>query len=98
MQHKHQFHVLDTRQTSTSILRQQTPSTNTANIDVNVLLGSVTSDILNAEKGGQWLLSCYAPFKDKPPFPGFEDKSFEEVRLCFYDSQQNGTAEQYVSN
>lgn len=49
-----------------------------------------------AEKGGQWLLSCYAPFKEKPAFPGFEDHSFEEIRLGYYEAVKNGTLEQYV--
>lgn len=95
----HKEFVSDTRQTqnATSVLRQQTPQANASNVDVNVLVRSVTNDMLIAEKGGQWLLSSYAPFKDKPPFAGFEDKSFEEVRLGFYEAQKNGTAEQYVS-
>lgn len=49
-----------------------------------------------AEKGGQWLLSCYAPFKEKSAFPGFEDHSFEEIRLGYYEAVKNGTVEQYV--
>lgn len=52
--------------------------------------------MLKAEKGNQWPLSCYGPFQAKPCFPGFEDKSFEEVRLGFYEAQQNGPMlEQY---
>lgn len=90
------------RGNSTSILRQQTfPGTannnnNANNIDTNTLIRSVQNDMLNTEKGGQWLLSSYAPFKEKPAFPGFEDKSFEEVRLGFYEAQATGTLDQYV--
>ncbi|RZC31814.1 hypothetical protein BDFB_001306 [Asbolus verrucosus] len=52
----------------------------------------------SAEKGGQWLLSSYAPFKEKPAFPGFEDHSMEEIRYLFYESARNGTIEQYKQN
>lgn len=85
------------RGSATSILRQQFPgNTNVNNIDTNTLIRSVQNDMVNAEKGGQWLLSSYAPFKDKPAFIGFEDRSFEEVRLGFYESRTNGTLEQFV--
>lgn len=53
--------------------------------------------MLNCEKGGQWPLSSYAPFKEKANFPGFEDQSFEEVRLGFYTATTAGTLNQYVS-
>lgn len=49
------------------------------------------------ENSGQWLLSCYGPFKEKSVFPGFEDYSFEEIRFGFYDALKNGTIEHYVS-
>lgn len=84
---------------STSILRQQTfpgSTTNANNIDTITLVRSVQNDMINAEKSGQWMLSSYAPFKDKPAFPGFEDKSFEEVRLGFYEAKLMGTIEPYV--
>lgn len=51
----------------------------------------------NAEKGGMWILSQYAPFKDKVHFPGFEDQSFEEIRFRCYDAKQKGVEEQFVS-
>lgn len=51
----------------------------------------------NHEKGKQWMFSSYAPFKDKPSFPGFEDQSFEEVRLAFNNAKLNGTLEAFVS-
>ncbi|KAJ8935377.1 hypothetical protein NQ314_012788 [Rhamnusium bicolor] len=90
-------------QNSTSILRQshfstpqQTkPVTNPSAVDINTLVKSVVNDMTTAEKGGQWLLSCYAPFKEKPAFPGFEDQSFEEVRWGFYEAVKTGTVEQY---
>lgn len=65
-------------------------------IDTNLLVKSVVNDMTNAEKGAHWLLSSYAPFKDKPCFPGFENRSFEEVRLGYYEATKNGTLEQYV--
>lgn len=85
---------------STSILRQpqpqQQPPPQQQNVDTNVAIRSVANDMLLAEKGGQWLLSCYAPFRGKPPFPGFDDTSFEEIRYSFSTAQRNGTVEQYV--
>ncbi|CAG9764495.1 unnamed protein product [Ceutorhynchus assimilis] len=96
----------DNTQPSTSILRQSNfgnanttqnakPATTPANVDINTLVKAVATDMLGAEKGGQWLMSSYAPFKEKPEFPGFEDQSFEEIRFGFYDAQKNGTMEQY---
>lgn len=64
-------------------------------MDVTILVKAAAGDMLKAEKGSQWPLSCYGPFPAKPCFPGFEDKSFEEVRLGFYEGQQNGTLDQY---
>ncbi|KAF5270536.1 hypothetical protein FQR65_LT05434 [Abscondita terminalis] len=87
---------------NTSILRQQNfvPSANTitgtgTNVDINALLQSVANDMISAEKGGQWILSYYTPFKEKSPFPGFDDLSFEEVRWGFYEARLNGTVPQY---
>ncbi|KRT78163.1 hypothetical protein AMK59_6982, partial [Oryctes borbonicus] len=77
----------------TSILRQN--ATNSPKIDTNLLVKSVVTDMMNAEKGGHWLLSSYAPFKDKPCFPGFENRSFEEVRFGYYEAMKNRNIEQY---
>ena len=57
----------------------------------------VAKEMLNAERGGQWLLSCFAPLKDKPCIPGMEDLSPEEVRWEIYQAQNNGMVEQAVS-
>lgn len=57
----------------------------------------VAKEMLNAESGGQWLLSCFAPLKDKPCIPGMEDLSPEEVRWEMYHAQNNGMVEQAVS-
>ncbi|XP_011497531.1 PREDICTED: nuclear pore complex protein Nup98-Nup96-like [Ceratosolen solmsi marchali] len=54
----------------------------------------VAEDILNAERGRQWLLSCYGPFKERKCIPGMEDVSPEEVRWEMYQAQKNGTADQ----
>ncbi|KAK1124738.1 hypothetical protein K0M31_006100 [Melipona bicolor] len=54
----------------------------------------VAKEMLNAERGGQWLLSCFAPLKDKPCIPGMEDLSPEEVRWEMYQAQNNGMVEQ----
>lgn len=62
-----------------------------------MLIKSVVTDMTQAEKGGQWLFSCYAPFKEKPAFPGFEDQSFEELRHGYYEAAKVGSVEQFVS-
>ncbi|XP_060815480.1 nuclear pore complex protein DDB_G0274915-like isoform X2 [Bombus pascuorum] len=54
----------------------------------------VAKEILNAERGRQWLLSCFAPFKEKPCIPGMEDLSPEEVRWEMYQAQNNGMVDQ----
>ncbi|XP_012169799.1 nuclear pore complex protein DDB_G0274915 isoform X2 [Bombus terrestris] len=54
----------------------------------------VAKEMLNAERGRQWLLSCFAPFKDKPCIPGMEDLSPEEVRWEMYQAQNNGMVDQ----
>ncbi|XP_017768898.1 PREDICTED: nuclear pore complex protein DDB_G0274915-like [Nicrophorus vespilloides] len=63
--------------------------------DLNTLIRAVQGDMSNAEKGGQWVLTCYAPFKEKPMFPGFEDMSYEEVRVGFYEATKSGTLDAY---
>ncbi|EFA09097.2 nucleoporin NUP42 [Tribolium castaneum] len=67
-------------------------------VDTNTLVKAVVNDMTCAEKGGQWLLSSYSPFRDKPQFPGFEDHSMEEIRYLFYESAKNGTIEQFKQN
>ena len=57
----------------------------------------VAEDVLHAERGGQWLLSCYGPFKEKPCIPEMDDYSPEEVRWEMYQAQKNGTTDQVVS-
>uniref|UniRef100_A0A6P7F3B0 Nucleoporin NUP42 n=1 Tax=Diabrotica virgifera virgifera TaxID=50390 RepID=A0A6P7F3B0_DIAVI len=66
-----------------------------SNVDNATIVKTASTDMTQAEKGGQWLFSSYAPFKEKPAFPGFEDQSFEEIRLGFYEAQKSGTLEQY---
>ncbi|XP_049826474.1 uncharacterized protein LOC109599327 isoform X2 [Aethina tumida] len=73
---------------------QQKPPQTTTTIDT--LVESVVKEANAVEKGGQWLLTCYAPFKDKHAFPGLEDTSFEEVRWGFYEARENGTLDQYI--
>lgn len=66
-------------------------------VDIDTLIKSVINDMLAVEKGSQWLLSCYGPFKEKQVFPSFNDYSFEEIRYGFYEAVKSGTIEQYVS-
>ena len=56
----------------------------------------VAEDVVAAERGGQWLLSCYGPFKEKPSIPEMEDFSPEEVRWEMYQAQKTGTVDQVV--
>lgn len=74
------------------------PPQNTSTVDTNTLIKAVVNDMISAEKGGQWLLSSYAPFRDKPLFPGFENYSTEEIRYLFYESVKNGTLDQFKQN
>lgn len=103
---KYSYSRYENNQPSTSILRQSTfgtqnaasaPSTAATKPNLEALVNAVVQDMTGGEKGGQWLLSCYAPFKETPAFPGFEDQSPEEIRLGFYEAQKTGTVEQYVS-
>ncbi|XP_076167201.1 uncharacterized protein LOC143146627 isoform X2 [Ptiloglossa arizonensis] len=55
---------------------------------------AVAKEVLSAERGGQWLLSCFAPLKHCPCIPGMEDLSPEEVRWKMYEAQKNGMVEQ----
>jgi hypothetical protein len=57
----------------------------------------VAKEVLLAEKGGQWLLSCFGPLKERPCIPGMEDLSPEEIRWEIYQAQKNGIVEQAVS-
>ncbi|XP_018402876.1 PREDICTED: nuclear pore complex protein DDB_G0274915-like isoform X2 [Cyphomyrmex costatus] len=65
---------------------------NTKTEDDIVIL--VAKEVLFAERGGQWLLSCFAPLKERPCIPGMEDLSPEEVRWETYNAQKNGMGEQ----
>ncbi|XP_077264132.1 uncharacterized protein LOC143898484 isoform X1 [Temnothorax americanus] len=65
---------------------------NTKNDDDIVIL--VAKEVLLAERGGQWLLSCFAPLKERPCIPDMEDLSPEEVRWEIYHAQKNGMVEQ----
>lgn len=60
-------------------------------------MAQVISDVKAVLNGGQWLLSFYAPFKDRPAISGFSDMSFEEARLFVYEAKANNNVEQAVS-
>lgn len=60
------------------------------------LVRQVQTDVQSALNGGQWLLSVYAPFKDKPALPGLADLSPDEARLFIYEAKANNTLEQAV--
>ncbi|XP_074114438.1 uncharacterized protein LOC141537374 [Cotesia typhae] len=54
----------------------------------------VAEEVLIAERGNQWPLSCFGPFKEQSCIPGFEDISPEEVRWEMYQAEKNNTVEQ----
>ncbi|XP_022123742.2 nucleoporin NUP42 [Pieris rapae] len=75
----------------------QANTTNTSsNVTDDQLVSQVQSDIQAALNGGQWILSCYAPYKEKACFPGLNDLSQEEARLIIYEAKANQTLEQAV--
>ncbi|XP_029665240.1 nuclear pore complex protein DDB_G0274915-like isoform X2 [Formica exsecta] len=59
---------------------------------------TVAKEVLLAERGGQWLLSCFGPFRDRPIIPGMEDLSPDEVRCEIYEAQKSGMVEQAKLN
>ncbi|XP_038222514.1 nucleoporin-like protein amo1 [Zerene cesonia] len=75
--------------------QQQAPTSNT--ITDEQLVNQVHQDIQAALKGGQWILSCYSPYKEKACFPGIADLSQEEARLIIYEAKANNTLDQAVS-
>lgn len=74
--------------------------TNTEHTDEQ-LVNQVQTDVKSVLHGSQWILSCYAPYKEKPIIPGIHDLSPEEMRLFIYESKRNNTLEQaiaYINN
>lgn len=68
------------------------------NVTDEQLVKQVQLDIQAALNGGQWILSCYSPFKEKACFPGLSDLSPEEARLIIYEAKANQTLDQAVRN
>ncbi|XP_028178320.1 nucleoporin AMO1-like isoform X2 [Ostrinia furnacalis] len=62
-----------------------------------LLINQVETDVKSVLNGGQWILSCYSPFKEKPNFPGIPDLSPEEARLFIYEAKANNNLDQAVS-
>lgn len=61
--------------------------------NVNEIYQSMLKEITGAEKGQQWLLSCFGPIKGCPDLnmPGWADHSPEEIRWELYKAYKNGT-------
>ncbi|XP_012258788.2 nuclear pore complex protein DDB_G0274915-like isoform X1 [Athalia rosae] len=55
---------------------------------------TVAEEVLAIERGGQWLLSCFGPFKERPCIPGMEDLSPDEFHWELYQAQKSGRVEQ----
>ncbi|KAL4714380.1 hypothetical protein ACJJTC_009732 [Scirpophaga incertulas] len=60
------------------------------------LVNQVQTDVQAALNGGQWILTSYSPFKEKPNLPGLSDLSMEEARLFIYEAKANNNLEQAV--
>lgn len=54
----------------------------------------MAEEVLAAERGGQWLLSCFGPFKEGACIVGMDDVSPEEVRWEMYQAQKTATVDQ----
>ncbi|KAJ8712033.1 hypothetical protein PYW07_004875 [Mythimna separata] len=77
------------------------PVQSAAGVTDEQLVKQVQSDVQAALGGGQWILSCYSPFKEKPIFPGIPDLSPEEARLFIYEAKNTNNLEQaviYINN
>ncbi|CAG9134777.1 unnamed protein product [Plutella xylostella] len=61
------------------------------------LAAQAAADARAALRGGQWLLSAYAPFKEKANLPGLRDVSPEEARLAVYEARANNTLDQTIT-
>ncbi|CAH0755543.1 unnamed protein product [Diatraea saccharalis] len=65
---------------------------------VDLIIYTVLNILITAAlKGGQWILSSYSPFKEKPNFPGISDLSMEEARLFIYEAKVNNNLDQAVT-
>ena len=54
--------------------------------------------MISWDKTGLWQLSVLSPMKEGPLFPGFEDTSYEELRVSAYQAKSDPAAfQQYVS-
>lgn len=73
------------------------PATQPAGMTDEQIVKQVQSDVQAALRGGQWILSCYSPFKETPIFPGITDLSPEEARLFIYEAKNTNNLEQAVS-
>lgn len=63
------------------------------------LIATVAREARTALEGNQWILSCYAPFRDKLGITihnFIEDVSPEEMRWQYDLAKANGTFEQYL--
>ncbi|KAL0275286.1 UNVERIFIED_CONTAM: hypothetical protein PYX00_003189 [Menopon gallinae] len=70
---------------------------NAGNNQINNIVWQISNEVITAEKGGQWPLSCFAPLKEGPCLPGWEDISPEEVRWTLYEAQKNGSVNQALN-
>lgn len=55
------------------------------------------TEVIAAERGQQWPLSCFAPFREHPTIPNLDDVSPEELRFYYYSAKNDGRIQDYVS-
>ncbi|XP_049815148.1 nucleoporin NUP42-like [Schistocerca nitens] len=74
--------------------RYNTAPQNPALSNIRDLMQVVINELNLSERGGQWPLSCFAPFKEKPCYPGLDDYSPEEVRWQMYEAVKSGSVDE----
>ncbi|XP_068617908.1 nucleoporin NUP42-like [Battus philenor] len=90
-------HVYGSKYSYHAPTTQTQPAQTTNVVTDEQLVNQVQCDIQAALKGGQWIISSYAPFKEKPIYPGLSDLSPEEARLLIYEAKANNNLEQAVA-
>lgn len=65
-------------------------------MDILTLVTAVRAEVISSDKGGLWPITCFAPFKEKPLYPGLVEMSAEEVRFEYIEAQKSNALEEYV--
>ncbi|KAF2366211.1 Nucleoporin FG repeat [Trinorchestia longiramus] len=73
-------------------------STVASNDKFTEFVKQVSGEMSSWESAGLWQLSALCPMKEFPLIPGFEDTSYEELRVAAYTAKSNPTAMQEYQN